>query len=199
VKTSLTLLDLLRQGGAPEAWGRLIALYTPFIRGWLRRRGLSHADAADLTQDVMVTLVRELPRFEHNGRTGAFRHWLRQVTRNRLLHHLRTQAARPVVAGDGGFDRLLDQLRDGHGEVGRQWEQEHAAYVVGRAWEVVGPGLPRREQQAFVRVIWGQAAVAEVARELGVRPNLVSVWKCRILGRLRREIGDLLDGPGGAP
>lgn len=53
-------------------------------RGWLRRYALQTADADDLVQDVCGVLVSELPAFEHNGRRGAFRCWLRGIMVNRL-------------------------------------------------------------------------------------------------------------------
>lgn len=54
-----------------------MAIYRPFIYGWLRRHSASHQDAEDLTQEVLTILVRELPGFSHSGRVGAFRRWLR--------------------------------------------------------------------------------------------------------------------------
>ena len=58
---------------------RLADLYLPFVQRSLYRHGLSLADADDLTQEIMLVIVRELPHFEHSGRKCAFRNWLRTV------------------------------------------------------------------------------------------------------------------------
>ena len=43
-------------GAAPEAWARLVDLYTPILLRYARGRGASDPDAADLVQDVFVVL-----------------------------------------------------------------------------------------------------------------------------------------------
>ena len=51
--TRPTLLVRIRDAGDQEAWGRFVDLYGPLIYGFLSKRGLQDADAADVTQDVM--------------------------------------------------------------------------------------------------------------------------------------------------
>src|SRR5947207_15381474 len=81
-KTPASLLERLRQPFEPEAWSRFVALYTPLIYSWARRVGLQEPDAADLVQDVFVTLLQVLPTFAYDRRQ-SFRKWLRTVTLNR--------------------------------------------------------------------------------------------------------------------
>ncbi len=90
--TSFNLLDQAR-GRSAGAWDRLVAIYTPLLDSWLTAAGLQAADREDLTQRVLEILVRKLPEFEHSGRPGAFRTWLRGITVN-LLHEFRR--ARPA-------------------------------------------------------------------------------------------------------
>src|SRR3982750_1478838 len=89
--THLTLLQ--RAGsGVTDAWSELDHLYRPFIRDWFRSQGVTPVDAEDLTQEVLTALFKELPGFEHSGRIGAFRSWLRIICLNRLLGHRRALA-----------------------------------------------------------------------------------------------------------
>ena len=63
--TSPSLIDRLK-GEAPDAsdWRRLQDIYFPLIRSWVSRvPGIGNA-ADDLTQEVLIILVRELPKFE---------------------------------------------------------------------------------------------------------------------------------------
>ena len=69
-ETSATLLQRLNDRTDSVAWQRLVDLYTPLINAWLRRQGVSLADAEDLTQEVLGILVREVARFRHNRRAG---------------------------------------------------------------------------------------------------------------------------------
>src|SRR5271168_3972256 len=93
-ETSATLLERLNDRSDSIAWRRLVDLYSPLINGWLHRHGVSTDDAEDLTQEVLAVIVREVSRFRHNGRVGAFRTWLRTITINCLRQSLRSRRVR---------------------------------------------------------------------------------------------------------
>src|SRR5208337_5600860 len=76
------------------AWDRFVLLYTPLIYSWARRVGLQEADAADLVQDVLTTLLQKLPEFTYD-RHRSFRAWLKTVTLNKWRDRCRRLAARP--------------------------------------------------------------------------------------------------------
>ena len=78
--TPASLLERLRQPAPESARTRFVQLYTPLLFFWARRLGLRDADAADLVQDVLTLLVRNLPEFSYD-RNRSFRAWLRTVTR----------------------------------------------------------------------------------------------------------------------
>jgi hypothetical protein len=59
-RTSVSLLQRLRQPHDKEAWERFVQLYTPLFFYWARRAGLREHDAADLVQDVFTTLEAAL-------------------------------------------------------------------------------------------------------------------------------------------
>jgi RNA polymerase sigma-70 factor (ECF subfamily) len=117
--TSHTLLQQA-QAGSHEAWTRLDALYRPFLRGWLRAHGFPHAEADDLTQDVLITVVRDLGRFSHPGATGAFRGWLRGITLNRARAALRARQSRGSPIGGSAFQRALDDWESHDGGLEEQ-------------------------------------------------------------------------------
>src|SRR6516164_247108 len=107
--TSVSLLERLRERPDGEAWQRLVAIYTPLLKQWLGRYGLQASDADDLTQEVLAVVVREMPRFEHNQRAGAFRRWLRTILVHRLRGFWRARQARPTATGDSDPARTLEQ------------------------------------------------------------------------------------------
>src|SRR6516164_813904 len=90
--TSARLLERLRDRGDAPAWQKLVLLYTPLMRAWLRPAGLQAADVDDLTQRVLEVVVRKLPQFRHDGRPGAFRAWLHAITVNLLREFWRTRS-----------------------------------------------------------------------------------------------------------
>jgi len=80
--TSLSLL-LRATSGDPAAWQRFDTLYRPLVRGWLIRYHIHPQEADDLTQDVLLAVVRGIERFQHTGQAGSFHGWLRTITANR--------------------------------------------------------------------------------------------------------------------
>src|SRR5579883_2108965 len=102
--TSLSLLDQAR-GQCADAWGRLVDLYTPLLHNWFSSAGLQPADRDDLTQRVLEALFRQLPAFEHSGRPGAFRAWLRRTTLNLLREFWR---ARPAPQAEPFLEQISD-------------------------------------------------------------------------------------------
>jgi RNA polymerase sigma-70 factor, ECF subfamily len=192
-ETSASLLERLRLRPDEVSWRRLVDLYTPLIHGWLRRHLLPHADADDLVQEVLAVLVREVPRFEHNGRPGAFRAWLRAITVNRLREFWRDRRQRPQAFGDSDFLAKLDQLEDPASALSRLWDEAHDRHVVRRLLELIRPDFQPATWQAFEGVMLRGERPTAVAERLGVSLNTVLLAKARVLHRLREEGQGLID------
>jgi hypothetical protein len=98
--TSLGLLERLKLANPDAAdWQRLQDLYLPLIRHLLSRLPGLHDEIDDLTQEVFLFLLRELPAFERR-RHGSFRAWLRQITVHRTWAFYKSRRKRPTA--DGG-------------------------------------------------------------------------------------------------
>lgn len=191
--TPISLLERLRLRPDGASWRRLVDLYTPLIRDWLRHHGIKDADSDDLTQEVMQVLVRELPNFQHDLRQGAFRRWLRNVTVNRLRVFWRDRRLRPVTTGDNNFGHILDQLEDPNSRLSRLWDEEHDHHVARRLLELIEPEFEPMTWRAFRGLVLEGKRTAEVAAELGMTPNAVRIAKSRVLSRFRQEIDGILD------
>ncbi len=189
--TSLSLIERLK-AAAPEAsdWGRLQGIYLPMIEGWLRRVPGLGEESADLAQEVLIIVFREVPRFDRQ-REGSFRAWLRQVTVNKIRNY-RRQCVRRPIAGVDHADGFLDRLSDPAGDLAREWDRDHDKHVVAKLLALVQDDFNPKTWQAFQRFgVDGEPAV-KVADELGMTENSVILAKARVLKRLRQEAGDLL-------
>lgn len=191
--TSATLLERLRDRADTEAWQRLVDLYSPLLSAWLRRHALQDADVEDLVQEVLLTVAREAPQFEHSGRPGAFRHWLRNILANRLREFWRGRRLRPAATGESDFLALLDQLQDPDSGISHLWDQEHDQHIVRRLLAMIEPQFAPSTWQAFRRVVLDGARPDAVAAELGLTVNAVFIAKSRVLQRLRQEAREFLD------
>jgi RNA polymerase sigma-70 factor (ECF subfamily) len=191
--TSLSLLDRLRATPAEPDWRRLDALYRPLVRAWLARVPGLGDEAADVAQEVMVVVVREVGGFDRR-REGSFRKWLRVVTVNRVRTYWRERARRPRagVADSSGED-FLSRLEDPTSGLSAEWDRDHDRHVFERLMDLVRNDFGAEAWEAFRRFAIAGRPAAEVAEELGTTTNAVLLAKSRILKRLREEAGGLID------
>jgi RNA polymerase sigma-70 factor, ECF subfamily len=189
--TSVSLLERLRTASPDKSdWQHLQEIYLPLIQRWLGRVPGLGDEAADLAQEILVVVVREIPRFERQ-REGSFRAWLRQVTVNRVrTHHKRRR--RWSVVGRDLAEGFLDRLAQPNGDLVREWDLDHDRHVFEKLLTVVQPDFGRTTWGAFRRFAIDGVPAARVAQELGLTENAVLRAKSRILKRLREEAGELL-------
>src|SRR5881398_1602835 len=76
---------------APQSAEEVFHQYAPRVYNLARRMLNSDADAEDVTQDVLLQVVRKLPSFRGES---AFPTWLHRVTVNAALAHRRKRAVR---------------------------------------------------------------------------------------------------------
>jgi RNA polymerase sigma-70 factor (ECF subfamily) len=188
-ETPLSLLERLRQRPDDSAWQRLVDLYLPLIRRSLNRYGLPPADADDLAQEILLVVFREVPGFDHSGRKGAFRTWLRTIVVHRLRGYWRGKHTRPEQA----VEEELDRLEDPRSDVARLWDREHDEFVLQKLLEQIEPEFSPAAWHAFRRQSVDGLTASQAAAELGVSSNAVLIAKSRVLRRLRQEALGLID------
>jgi RNA polymerase sigma-70 factor (ECF subfamily) len=146
----------------------------------LRDRG----ETEDATQQVFLSAHRALL----NGATPREpRAWLLTVARNECYARFRQRAATPVPTGDAPETATADASTQvvQAGELAKMWDE------VGR--------MPPAQREAFIlREIHG-LSYGQLADELSLsRPSVRSLL-LRARARLRRRLGDVAAGLGGAP
>jgi RNA polymerase sigma-70 factor (ECF subfamily) len=191
--TSVSLLERLRRQPDDASWQRLVDLYTPLLRGWLRRHLVPQGDVDDLVQEVMAVLVRELPQFQYDRSRGTFRGWLRAITVNRLRMFWRARQSRPLATGDSDLARKLAELEDPHSTLSQIWDREHDRHVANRLLEMIAAEFEAPTWQTFQRLVMDGAKPTAVAADLNISLNAVYLAKYRVLKRLRQEIAGLTD------
>jgi RNA polymerase sigma-70 factor (ECF subfamily) len=165
--TSQSLLDRLQSPEASEAdWERLHQLYLPLIHYWLAQVPGLNDESGDLAQDVLLVLLRALPRFRRQ-RDGSFRTWLRGITLNRIRNFRRKRRRFPQVGGDA-TEEYLSQLADPQSELSRRWDREHDEHVLRKLTELVRADFTPVIWEAFTRFALQECPREVVAKELGL-------------------------------
>jgi RNA polymerase sigma-70 factor (ECF subfamily) len=181
------------QTGEESAWKTLADLYRPLIIGWLNRQGVPAGDLDDLTQDVLLSVVKHLPAFQHSGHRGAFRSWLRTIVCSRTIDYWRAINAGTQAQGGSGATAALQQIADPDSDLNRRWDEEHDRYVLNCLLDLVEEEFEPTTLRAFRRLAIDGASGAEAAQELGLSVAAVYVAKSRVLQRIRQEAEGLID------
>ena len=197
--TSRSLLARVRERDR-EAWERLVALYAPLVLHWCRRSGLSGADVSDLFQEVFQAAAGGITGFRKERPGDTFRGWLHAIAANKVRDHFRRAGREPH--GVGGTEQGMriaalpapelesaSELESVSGEPARRDRAE--LLLLRRAMATVEPRFRAATWQAFLRTVVDGRAARDVGEELAMSAGAVRVAKCRVLQRLREELGDL--------
>jgi RNA polymerase sigma-70 factor (ECF subfamily) len=188
--TSRSLLARLHAND-PAAWERLLALYAPLVWHWCRQMHLPHQEVADVFQEVFQAVAAHIRKFHRDQPGDTFRGWLRTITRNKVQDHFRRRQREPQAAGGTEAKAWWSQVPEA------AWDEEgstdHESYpeLFHRALHLIQGDFEERTWRAFWRVVVDGQTPHDVATELAMSPGAVRVAKCRVLHRLRQELGDL--------
>lgn len=177
---SVTMLRRVREAD-PEAWARLVELFGPFVYRWVRRRGVSEADAPDLVQEVFIRVFRHARTFDRDSERSSFRGWLRTIAKNAAIDHLRVR--KPLE-----FDsRVMETFA-----IDVDSDDAEASELLHRVLEMIRPDFSDRTWRIFWELEFEGAETGEVAARLQMKPSAIREAKRRVRNRLREECIELL-------
>ena len=180
-------IDIVRacQAGVPGAMDALIRATYSDVHALAYRLVRDRDEAADVTQEVFVRVLRSVNGFRGDA---AFGTWLHRVTVNASLSAMRKRSKRPVLgiealgAPGSGYGDLADSAPGPE-------ERAERSELVARAEAAVG-ALPESARAIVVlRDVEGMST-AEVAAVTGLTETAVKVRLFRARERLRAALTD---------
>jgi RNA polymerase sigma-70 factor (ECF subfamily) len=171
------------------AWQRVVQVYAPLVRFWCRRGGLRGADVEDVAQEVFAAAAAGLGGFRRDRPGDTFRGWLRGIAHNQVLLHFRRNRGQPLAEGGSDAWQSLQEIAAGpDGE-----EEAEVGQLYRRALAQVQAEFEERTWQAFWLTAVEGRAPGGLTTELGMTAPAIRQAKCRVLRRLKQEMGELLD------
>jgi RNA polymerase sigma-70 factor (ECF subfamily) len=180
--TRETLLLRLRDPENQVAWEEFVRIYGPALFSHCRKRGLSYEDAADLTQEVVRSVLRAMPGFVYDPAKGSFRGWLYTLLRRGLARHFDRRSRDPLRMGETGNESVVNCLED---PAEALWEIDYRRRLLAWAMERARSRFNERIWRAFEETTLRERPIDEVAEELGMTRNALTVAKCRVLSVIR--------------
>lgn len=185
--THATLLARVAAGQDPIAWREFCDRYEELIRGFAHRRGVTGADADDLTQDVLLSLTKAMPGFAYDPAKGKFRSYLKTTVIRAIAARFRQKShATPLepLEASSRVDGALAETSDDEAAWESQWRQYHLR----QAMKSVRPKFSDQDWEAFEAYATQGKGAATVARDLGLTLDQVYQAKSRILKSLGAQI-----------
>lgn len=184
--TQPSLLSRVRDPSNDAAWREFEAKYRGLLIRFCRRQGWQQADAEDLVQTVMTSLVRSLPGFVYDPRRGRFRDYLYRAVRNAMSQ----RSARPRERS-GALDTLEDSPDGGSAlhdpAAAAAWEQEWVDHHYRLAMSSVRAAFEPRSVEVFERSVAGES-VESLAGRFNMSTQAVHKVRQRIRARLESLI-----------
>ncbi|QDV44517.1 ECF RNA polymerase sigma factor SigE [Stieleria neptunia] len=189
-ETRDSLLVQVQDPANRDAWEMFARIYRPVIVRIARARGLQHADAQDLSQQVLMAVASAIGDWEKRDDSTRFRHWLSRVTKNAILNAL-MRRPRDQAVGGSSVDELLREAVDRDGATTELIETELRRELYLRAAEMVKVEFRPDSWQAFELSVAGDLTIEQIAAELGKSVGAIYTARSRIMFRLREVISEL--------
>ena len=191
MKTSKTMLRDIQLGPESDGWIRMVNSYEPMIAGWLKRFGVAESDVADVSQEVFCTVIDQISKFDHNGRTGAFRKWLKSITIIRCRRYWDNNKRLPVELKLDSI-QMLDQLADPSSDLSGRWDREHDQFVLAHILNQISKEVSEATMTVFRRFAVDGESAEKIAREMGLPIGQIYKLKFRVMQRLKQKASGMI-------
>ena len=203
IPTRRSLLSRIKNPDDARSWREFYDTYHRLIRATARRAGLSPDQSEDAVQDTLISVSKNIGKFNTDPARGSFKSWLFMITRSRVEDLRRKHRRQPLALADlesrpAGADtastavehRIPDPGATPAEQLDQAWDEEWRRNLQETALESLRHSVnPRHYQIFFLSVIKQQSALT-VARSLGVNLGQVYMVKHRLLRKFRQALKD---------
>ncbi len=189
--TRRTLLSRLRDLDNQGSWKEFFDTYWRLIYVTAIKSGLSDAEAEDVVQETVISVVRKIPGFRYDPEVGSFKAWLLKLTRWRIIDQLRTRQKALVSSMPGQTDlveRVPDQaVQSAEDNWDEEWRKNTLQVALHRVRDQVDP----RHYQVFDLYAVQNWPALRVAKALHLSVAQVYLIKHRVCRLIKREVSSL--------
>lgn len=186
-ETNDSLILRVKDSADAAAWSDFLAIYRPVVVRMACGRGLQHADADDLAQQVFLSVARAIEDWEPLPGRPPFRAWLARIARNAIVNAL-TRRKPDAAGGSTSVQQLLRELPDRSDETTRQLIEESRREALRWAADEVRDEFTEVTWALFWQTSIEGQDVADVAALHGKTPGAVYMARYRVTQRIKDKV-----------
>lgn len=194
IPTRYTLLGRLKNWDDQDSWKDFFDTYWRLIYAWALKSGLTESEAQDVVQETIISVAKDIQKFNHNRSLGSFKGWLRNIIRWRIADQMRKRMLGSLqpdasLAEDTAGPPDVAELADPAGSESESlWEEEWEANLAEAAMRNVKQRVKEEHFQMFDLYVVRHWPVSKVAETLGVSVGMVYLAKHRVSALIRKEV-----------
>jgi RNA polymerase sigma factor (sigma-70 family) len=198
--TRKSLLGRLKNWNDEESWRTFFDTYWKLIYSAAIKAGLADAEAQDVVQETVISVLKSMPGFQYDRKKGSFKSWLLRLTTWRIADQLRKRQHesenRDGEPPNASETETLENVADPAGlELESAWNEEWESNLMEAAMERVKKKVDPKQYQVFDLYVVKQWPVVKVAHALKVSSGNVYLTKYRVSRLIRRELTYLQNKP----
>lgn len=186
-ETNESLILRVKDPADAASWSDFLAIYRPVVVRMARGRGLQHADADDLAQQVFLSVAKAIDDWLPDADQPPFRVWLASISRNAIINAL-TRRRPDVAGGSTSVQEMLRDLPERDEETTQQLMEESRREAMRWAADEI--------RNEFTEVTWAMfwltsiegKSVAEVASLQHKTPGAVYMARYRVMQRMKEKV-----------
>jgi len=191
--TRRSLLARLKNWDDQESWRNFFDTYSKLIYSFVRKAGFGDAEAQDVVQDTIVTVAKYIPKFEYDPTLGSFKSWLLQITRSRIIDHVRKKQysrGNQVLPREEplGTTVLEERAHASEFDLESIWNEEWQNHLLESAMDKVKRLVSPKHYQLFHLHVVKQMPAKAIAAKMKVKLPEIYFAKYKVQRLLQKEI-----------
>ncbi|HEY1661733.1 MAG TPA: sigma-70 family RNA polymerase sigma factor [Verrucomicrobiae bacterium] len=192
IPTRATLLERLKDWRDEPSWQEFFDTYWKLIYRIAIKSGLNDAEAQDVVQETMISVQKNIPKFEYDRKLGSFKLWLLNMTRWRITDQFRKRESLivPALQEETSVDtQWMDKFVDpASANIEQVWNDEWEKNLLNAALLKVKRNLEPEKYQIFDFLVNKEWPPEKVAKTFSITVNQVYLAKHRITEQIKLEV-----------